>query len=100
MNKFQVGDIVSAFGLVGTVVNIGCTDYPVKVKWEDGPDSYDDFTESGKLLSKHVLGSLQLIRRPAPKTLDQAENLLTKALIYLDYETALKKQIEQFLALK
>lgn len=65
--NFQIGDIVSAFGLSGTVIRITeGIDYPITVSFSD-IDYTDIFTADGRHNAVHILASLHLIRRAEPK---------------------------------
>lgn len=64
--EFKVGDIVTAFGLKGTVIlnNLG-PPYPIVVEYETGDLEY--FYTTGHLNSWHKEPSLKLIERPKKK---------------------------------
>lgn len=76
--KFQVGDVVEAFGLRGKVTFIDnySSNYPITVKYSDD-DHVASFTEDGKCYRYHKTPSLVLISRAkkkVTKTIEQWVN--------------------------
>lgn len=64
--KFQVGDIVTAFGLKGKVISIKSSSlYNIIVDFEEGPQ--EAFSTDGKEMLWHKEPSLKLIERPKKK---------------------------------
>lgn len=59
--KFQVGDLVEAFGVEGEVVAIDSSSWPIRVRFSNGEDEL--FSADGKLFDWHDEPSLVLIER-------------------------------------
>lgn len=67
---FKVGDIVEAFGLIGTVVSVKHSGfYSVSVEYDlDGSFNVDHFTPDGRCHLAHKTPSLKLVERPKKTT--------------------------------
>jgi len=82
--KFKVGDVVTAFGLVGTVEafseNQGSTETHIKVLFEleDGKYIFEQFLLDGRYNCLHKLPASILLRRPKTKKYKVLFKLLTE----------------------
>lgn len=70
---FQVNDLVSAFGVQGTVDTVNTEDSEVIVVFENGMEEV--FLLDGKLAEWHSGPTLTLIRRATPRTVKGWVNL-------------------------